>query len=126
VLLPLISSGQFNPQWLQEYFEVCNLFQQRMGRGIRNAKALSDTITRNRHEIINMISDSYWKGQAVQDRANQNFSDYLRGVTQSNSPYQTYPVQLPSGYKYAWAGANGSYVLSNDAGYNPNVGSTTT
>jgi hypothetical protein len=34
-------------------------------------------------------------------------------------------VSLPSGYNYVWAGSNGQYVLSNNAGYNPNVGGTT-
>jgi hypothetical protein len=34
-------------------------------------------------------------------------------------------VQLPSDYRYAWVSASGEYVLSDQAGFNPNVGSTT-
>jgi len=125
LLLPLISSGQFNPKWLEGYYEVCNLFRKRMNQSIQNAKAISDTITRNSNEIFNIISSSYWNRQASQERAANNFSDYVRGVTRYSDPYQTYPVQLPSGYKYAWVNSNGSYVLSNDANYDPNLGSTT-
>jgi len=126
LLLPLISSGQFNPKWLEGYYEVCNLFRKRMNQSIVNARALSDTITRNSNEIFNMISSSYWNRQASQDRIHNNFSDYMRGVTRYNDPNLTYPVQLPSGYQYAWANANGTYILSNDANFNPNHGSTTT
>jgi hypothetical protein len=32
-------------------------------------------------------------------------------------------VQLPSGYSNVWVNRSGEYILSNQAGYNPNVGS---
>ncbi|MDB5386177.1 MAG: hypothetical protein JWM11_1823 [Planctomycetaceae bacterium] len=124
-LLTIVNSAQFNPQWYAEYSGVCKLFQLRMANDIDNARRLSETITRNSNEIFEMFSDSYWKRQASQDRLAQNFSDTIRGVDRYTSPYEKYPIQLPSGYQNAWAGANGTYVLSNDAGYDPNVGSTT-
>jgi hypothetical protein len=31
-------------------------------------------------------------------------------------------VDLPNDYQYAWSNGLGEYVLSNDANYNPNLG----
>jgi hypothetical protein len=125
MLLAIVNSAQFNPQWFAEYSGVCQLFQLRMAKDIDNARRLSETITRNSNEIFQMYSDSYWKRQASQDQLAQNFSDTIRGINRYQSPLEKYPVQLPSGYQSAWAGSDGTYVLSNDAGYDPNVGSTT-
>jgi hypothetical protein len=41
------------------------------------------------------------------------------------NPYEDRPVQLPAGYNDAWVNGRGEYILSNEAGYNPNVGDTT-
>jgi hypothetical protein len=125
LLLAIADSARFNPQWFAEYSGVCQLFQLRMAKDIENARRLSETITRNSNEIFQMYSDSYWKRQASQDQLARNFSDTIRGVDRYQSPYEKYPVQLPSGYQHAWAGSDGTYVLSNDAGFDPNVGSTT-
>lgn len=126
LLLATVNSGQVNPYWFGEYNYVCDLFRKRHSDAIRQAKETSDHITRNNEEIRQMFRDSYEKRQASMDRINQNFSDYIRGVTRYHSPHSTYPVQLPSGYSYAWAGSNGTYIMSNNAGFDPNVGSTQT
>jgi hypothetical protein len=125
-LLSIVNSSQVNPKWFAEYLYVCDLFQNRMNQGIANAKAISDTVTRNSNEIFKMYSDSYWKRQASQAKINQQFSDYIRGVQTWQCPQHKYPVQLPSGYQYAWVSSSGTYILSNNAGFDPNVGSTMT
>jgi hypothetical protein len=33
-------------------------------------------------------------------------------------------VELPAGYRNVWGNANGEYILSDNANYNPNVGGT--
>jgi hypothetical protein len=124
LMLASAHSLRVNPKWFGEYMYVCDLFQQRMAKGIENARQISETIRRNSDEISKMYSDAYWDRQKSQDRVHQQFSDYIRGVQRYASPHEKYPVQLPSGYKYAWAGANGTYILSNEAGYDPNVGGT--
>lgn len=101
------------------------MFQLRIANDIENARRLSEAITRNSREISSMYSDAYWKRQESQDRMAQNFSDSIRGVERYSSPHEKFPVQLPGGYQNAWAGANGSYVLSNETGFDPNVASTT-
>jgi hypothetical protein len=126
MLLSIVNSAQINPKWFGEYMYVCELFQERMKSGIDNAKKLSDTITKNSAEISKMYSDAYAQRQASQDRLAQQFSDTIRGVQRWHSPQETYPVQLPGGYQYAWVSSSGTYVLSNSANFNPNVGSNGT
>jgi hypothetical protein len=119
-----VSTARLSPDWYGGYMYVQKLFQNRMNQSIKNAAALSATITRNSEEIRRMSSESYRKASESQDRINQSFSEYIRGVETYKNPYEGRSVQLPSGYEGAWVNARGEYVLSNDAGYDPNVGDT--
>jgi len=128
-LLPVmnttVSSARLSPEWYGGYMYVQKLFQNRMNQSIKNAAAISATITRNSEEIRRMFSESYRQRSESQDRISQSFSEYIRGVDTYKNPYEGRPVQLPSGYGEAWVNARGEYLLSNDAGFNPNVGDTT-
>lgn len=125
LMLAMANSATLDATWFGAYKYVCDLFMKRMNQNIMDAKRLSDIIARNSEEIRQMYSDAYKARSESQDRMSRNFSNYIRGVEQYTSPFESHPVQLPSDYKYAWTSAQGSYVLSNDAGFNPNVGSMT-
>jgi hypothetical protein len=60
--------------------------------------------------------------EAVQDHTNQNYNDSLNDVQRYNGPDGE--EQLPSGYGQAWSGDNGTRVMSDDPGYNPNESSS--
>lgn len=104
---------------------VRDLFMKRNMDAIRDAGAISQTISQNSDEIRQEYSDSYKKAQDTNDKINQDFSETIRGVNTYSNPYEDRPVELPSGYNDAWVNANGQYVLSNQSGYDPNVGGTT-
>jgi hypothetical protein len=123
VMNTTINSLRLSPDWYGGYMYVQKLFQDRMKQGIRNARILSDTITRNNEEIRQMFSDSYRQRCESQDRISQKFSEYIRGVETYRNPYEDRPIQLPSGYNDVWANRSGEYILSNQAGFDPNVGS---
>jgi hypothetical protein len=120
LLLSCVNSCQINPYWFGEYSYVCDLFKNRLANATRNAREISDHITRNNEEIRQMFRESYELRQKTLDKVNQNFSDYIRGVERYQSPHATYPVELPAGYKSYWVSPSGTYILSNDANYNPN------
>jgi hypothetical protein len=125
VMNTTVSSARLSPEWYGGYMYVQKLFQDRMNQSIKNAAAISATITRNSEEIRRMFSESYRQRSESQDRIHQRFSEYIRGVETYKNPYEDRPVQLPSGYGEAWVNARGEYLLSNEAGFNPNVGDTT-
>jgi hypothetical protein len=117
-----IATLRLSPDWYGGYMYVQKLFNDRMNNSIRNAKALSDTITRNSEEIRQMFADSYKQRSESQDRINQQFSEYIRGVNTYSNPFEGKPVELPSGYDNAWVNSRGEYILTNQAGFDPNVG----
>jgi hypothetical protein len=125
VMNTTVSTARLSPDWYGGYMYVQKLFQNRMNQSIKNAAALSATITRNSEEIRRMSSESYRKASESQDRISQRFSEYIRGVETYKNPFEDRSVQMPSGYGDAWVNPRGEYILSNDAGFNPNVGDTT-
>ena len=123
VMNTVINTQRLNPEWYGGYMYVQKLFYDRMRQGIRGARALSDTITRNSEEIQQMFSDSYRKHCESQDRISRSFTEYIRGVETYRNPYEDRPVQLPSGYANAWVNRSGEYILSPQSGFDPNIGS---
>ncbi len=111
--------------WAQSAADVQKLFMDRMRQGIRNPGILSDTIARNNEEIRQMFADSYRRSCESQDRISRSYTQYIRGVKTYRNAYEDRAIQLPSGYSQVWASPTGEYILSNQAGFNPNVGSTT-
>ena len=96
--------------------------------GLANIKEISPQISRiisqTHNEISDMIRQSYETRQAAEDRISKNFSQYIRGVDEYHNPIENRPVELPSGYRQAWANAQGEYIVSDDVNFNPNLGST--
>jgi hypothetical protein len=62
---------------------------------------------------------------ASNDRNNQQFREALGNVQRYSNPYDSRtPVELPNTYQYYWVNEDGTYLGTNDAGINPNAGST--
>ena len=124
LMATVVNTAQISKEWFSGYMYVRQLFDNRMNQGIRDAKALSDTITRNNAEISQMFSDAYRQRQESQDRINQSVSEYIRGVDTYKNAFDDRPVQLPAGYNDAWVNQRGEFILSNNGGFDPNVGDT--
>ncbi len=62
---------------------------------------------------------------ASNDRNNQQFREALGNVQRYDNLYDAgTPVELPNTYRYYWVNEDGTYVGTDDANGNPNVGST--
>ncbi len=123
IMTTTVTTAKMSQDWYSGYMYVQQLFMNRMNQGIKNAAAISATVTKNSEEIRQMFSDSYKQRQESQDRISRGYGEYIRGVETYQNPYESRPVQLPSGYKDAWVNANGEYLMSVQAGFDPNVGS---
>ena len=128
-MTPLMSTSintmRLSLDWFAGYMQVQDLFNKRMKQGIVDATNLSRQISANAEHARQLYADAYKQRQESQDRIAQSFGEYVRGVDTYKNPYEDRPVQLPAGYNDAWVNARGEYVLSNEAGFNPNVGDTT-
>jgi hypothetical protein len=115
-LLAIAHSGWLNPKWCDQVGYVKSLFVQRMYQGIEDAGRLSRQISANNDYILGIMRASREYRNAVESRAAQNFSDYIRGVaTYSGGGYN---YTLPYNYSYAY-GNGSSVILTNDPSYNP-------
>jgi hypothetical protein len=118
------STVRINVRWYADYLYVQKLWIDGQMQAIRAAGELSRIISRNNDQITSSIRSAYETRQEAYDRISSSFSEQIRGVETYRNPYEGREVQLPSDYSYAWVSESGEYALANDAGFNPNVGST--
>jgi hypothetical protein len=86
ILGEMLRSVRVNPQWFYS-----------------NLKMVGDVskIVAETNEYVSRIqSESYWNRQRAQDRANQNFSDYIRGVQRVRDPETGQVYEARAGYNY--------------------------
>jgi hypothetical protein len=119
----IADSRKDNPVWAENCIKLSATVtrdQLRQQRAIFNRM---QQISKTQSEISDMIMDSYQKRSQAYDRIFDNYSEAIRGVDSYLDPINDRKIELPTGYDNAWT--NGSdYIISDDAGFNPNVGST--
>ena len=128
----MFQSLQMNPAWSQK---VAALMGQREQAALATQKQNSidqqtqfDAIESRIHSDT-AANDAQHQGfdQHMNDldRQSQNEADVQREVSPwKGSDGTTY--KLPTQYSNAWEGADGTYIMNNDAGYNPNKDPTLT
>jgi hypothetical protein len=120
LVLTIRSSTRLELPFYNRYVQVQKLLQDQAYARIYQAGQLSRIISQTSAEISKTISDGYYERQRSNDRINEQFSDYIRGVDRySDGSGTTY--QLPSGYTNAWVNNRGEYLLTDQTGFNPNV-----
>jgi hypothetical protein len=87
-----------------------------------NVGSLSNYFQQANESINEGIIQRYENEQLSNDRIAEGYSDYTLGYQNYTDPNTGEVLKLSSGYENAWTDNNGSVVLSNDAGYDPNVG----
>jgi hypothetical protein len=126
VLEPMVASITPNLAWFAQYEQVRGLAVQNGFLRIAAAGELSDIITSTSAEISEIHRRSYEAQQSTYDGIHASISESVRGVETYDNPFDGLPVQLPAEYSHAWVSAQGEYILVNDPGFDPNVGSTQT
>ncbi|MBC7264047.1 MAG: zinc ribbon domain-containing protein [Chloroflexi bacterium] len=119
-------SFRLNPQWYSRYTQVSQYLIQNQIQQIQHIGQLSRIISQTSSQISDMMMDSYYQRQQVYDRISSGFSQAIRGVDEYHDPYKEYGVELPGGYRHAWANSLGEYILTDDPNFNPNIGSNLT
>lgn len=122
----MATSVQPTAQWFNTYVQIIQMWQRNQMQAIADAGRISQIISQTSSEISDMVRQAYENRQSSQDRIHREFSETIRGVETYNDPYRGRPVELPSQYRHAWVSDNGEYVLSDEAGFNPNIGDTRT
>ncbi|MBA3776644.1 MAG: hypothetical protein H0X11_09420 [Betaproteobacteria bacterium] len=121
----VLNSTQFTPEWLAAHNVVKQLFTQGLKQMMRDSVVMGQKLAEYREHISKMRQQIYEDRIRSMDARNEAFREVLGGVENYKDPFQHQPVYLPAGYKEYWANSKGEYVLSEQTGYNPNVGATT-
>jgi hypothetical protein len=106
--------------------EFDNVDAQFSGQTLNNANRqiqldgeISKIIAKNADDRRNAIMGRTSNGSS-------NYLDFLGNSETYKSPFNNEDVQLSNGYKEAWSDGQGNYIMSDEAGYDPNKGSTVT
>lgn len=119
----VVFSTQVNRRWLNEYLQVVDLWHRGQLQAIQSAGELSRYIAQVNDEILDITNETFERQQVVQDRLSREWSETIRGVDSYQDPFLEDSIELPSGFDDVWASANGEYILSNNALFDPNIGS---
>lgn len=115
----MVGSIRLNLAWFNQVRQVAQMIQADFNRQQRAVMELAEYVRRANDEISTLIRQEYRERQAIQDRLHTRFSQYVRGVEEFAHPFSDTPVELPSGYRQAWANAAGEYILTDDLNFNP-------
>lgn len=115
-----VNSFRVDRSWFVRFNQVQQQWIAAQQQGIANTGALSRAISRSNDAFDAALAQSWKTRQQAEDRASREFSEYIRGTENYHDPSSGHSVELPGGYDHVWSNALGEYVLSNDAGFDPN------
>jgi len=112
------ASARANPEWVAR---VTRMHANVQGNAIREAGRRADITARAGREINDIIISGERGRQAMLDRAHERWSLRMRDQTEWLTQRRDEVVTLPSHYDRAWRLNDGTYVVSNDPNFDPNV-----
>jgi hypothetical protein len=117
LLSSVLASFRINPEWSAGVQRMMN----NVAAVERTETAKRAAIQRDAQNYTAELQKRTWEeGQASRDRISEGWSQTLRGVETWSDPGGG-SIELSSGYNEAWARPDGSYILSNDPLFDPNV-----
>jgi hypothetical protein len=121
IMSTFFSSSRINPQWMGGvqafYTAVTTNAQNELWKQIQISHQAQEEIGNN---IIRSWEAKNSSSPGAPGAESDGFGQYLRGVD-SWTDADGNKVELTSGYSNAWSKGDGTYLLSNDPSFNPNV-----
>ncbi len=88
---------------------------------LKGARDRANIIAKNGEDIRQMQQQGFENRQRAQDQSFKEFDQVIRGVESYRNPGTGETVELDSNYGHAWVSGSGVYLLSDQAGFNPNT-----
>ncbi len=117
----MIGSFQLNPDWYAAFKSIAQSLAQRQIQRIHNIGQIGQIYAQTGSQIRQQNLNDWYARQQVYDRLATDRDRALRGVEAFFDPHRQQTVELPSGYGKAWANDLGEYILTDEAGFNPNL-----
>ena len=120
VVRTFVQSFKVEKSWYARFSKAQSQWIAMQQQGIHNAGVLSNIISSTNDYFDQTMSQSWQAKQQAEERAAREFTEYIRDTENYSDPLNERNVELPGGYEKAWGNVNGEYILSNDAGFDPN------
>lgn len=120
----VIANVNFTSEWLATYSVVKQLQRQGLQQQMADTAAFGRKLQDYTAHIRQLGQQMHEERMKSFDRIAESQREYLGGVETYTDPYQRQGVYMPAGYKEYWVNQKGEVVLSEQTGYNPNVGDT--
>jgi len=114
----LASTYHWNPEWQNRLAGHAQAMQKIELKGIRDRSAI---VAKSAEETSNIRRQAFENQQKTEDQMSTQFSQYQRGVETYRNPSSGETVDLDNNYGHAWVNNKGEYLLSDQAGFDPNT-----
>jgi hypothetical protein len=113
----LMGNVRVDPAWQARVQQVIANLQAQDSKGAADRSAI---IAQAGRDTAKSIHDAYENATTSRDHAMANWSQYMRGVQTFRNPSTGDTVELSNQYDHAWAGSDGTYLVTDSANFNPN------
>jgi len=119
----MLGSFRLNPHWYAAFRSIIHYLGQMQVQRIRHIGEIGSIMARAGSEMREQNLRDWYARQDIYDRLATDRSRAIRGVDAFYDPHREEVVELPSGYGHAWANNLGEYIITDEASFNPNIGS---
>lgn len=124
VIKATVANVQYTPQWLATLSVVKQLFRQGLQQQMADTAAFGQRLQEYNAHIQQLSQQIHDERMKSMDRIAESQREYLGGVETVVDPYQRLSLYIPAGYKEQWVNQRGEIILTDQVGYNPNIGDT--
>ena len=114
----IASTCRTNPEWQAKVTQVALAIQQADSKGVHDRSAIN---AKSAEDTRNIQRQVYENQQRAQDHNAAQFSQYILGVETYQNPMTGESIDLDNNYGHAWVNNRGEYLLSDQAGFDPNA-----
>ncbi|KAA5605168.1 hypothetical protein F1188_12890 [Roseospira marina] len=104
------------PEWSREIARHHAVLNR---QNAQHSSRMAEITSQTNREISEIISQGYSDREAIRDRGHREQIEAIRGVETYVDPLNGGTVQLDNSYGHAWQLSDGTYVLTDDAAFDP-------
>jgi hypothetical protein len=113
----IMATVRVDPQWQARVQQVIANLQAQDSKGASDRSAIAAKAAQDTGKIIH---DTYQNATTSREHSMESWSQYMRGVQTFRNPNTGETVELSNQYGHAWAGGDGTYLVTDSANFNPN------
>ena len=114
----IATTYRWNPEWQSKVSGQALAMQKIELKGIRDRSAI---VAKSAEDTRNAQREIYENQSRAEEHTSTQFSQYVRGVETYRDPDTGSTVDLDNRYGHAWINNQGEYLLSDQAGFDPNA-----